>query len=46
MSKYLITGVQGFVGRYFVEYLLSHEPEAKIFGVDIAQTYAHCISFR
>lgn len=38
MSKYLITGVQGFVGRYFVEYLLSHEPEAKIFGVDIAQT--------
>ena len=21
MSKYLITGVMGFVGRYFVEYL-------------------------
>ncbi len=36
MSKYLITGVMGFVGRYFVEYLDKHEPDAKIYGVDIA----------
>ena len=34
--KYLITGVAGFVGRYFVEYLQNNEPEAEILGVDIA----------
>ena len=36
MSKYLITGVMGFVGRYFVEYLNQNEPDAQIHGVDIA----------
>lgn len=36
MSKYLITGVMGFVGRYFVEYLNREEPDAQIHGVDIA----------
>lgn len=36
MKKYLITGVMGFVGRYFVEYLLAHESYAEIIGVDIA----------
>ena len=36
MSKYLITGVMGFVGRYFVEYLNQEEPDAQIHGVDIA----------
>lgn len=36
MSKYLITGVMGFVGRYFIEYLNKHEPDASICGVDIA----------
>lgn len=36
MSKYLITGVMGFVGRYFVEYLNQHEPDANVCGVDMA----------
>ena len=36
MKKYLITGVMGFVGRYFVEYLWQNDPDAKIYGVDIA----------
>lgn len=36
MSKYLVTGVMGFVGRYFVEYLNKREPDAKIYGVDVA----------
>ena len=36
MSKYLITGVMGFVGRYFVEHLNKVEPDAQIYGVDIA----------
>ena len=34
--KYIITGVAGFVGRYFVKYLQTHEPNAEIFGIDIA----------
>ena len=37
MKKYLITGVCGFVGRYFVECLRSHEPEAEIVGIDIVE---------
>lgn len=37
MNKYLITGVNGFVGRYFVEYLQQVEPDAAVFGVDIAE---------
>jgi len=35
MKKYFITGVCGFVGRYFVECLRSHEPDADIVGIDI-----------
>lgn len=38
MKKYLITGVMGFVGRYFVEYLNQNEQDAEIFGIDIAKT--------
>lgn len=38
MSKYLITGVSGFVGRYLVEYLNAHEPDAEIMGLDIADS--------
>ncbi|MBR2137401.1 MAG: GDP-mannose 4,6-dehydratase [Alphaproteobacteria bacterium] len=34
--KYLITGVDGFVGQYFVEYVQKYEPNAEILGVDIA----------
>lgn len=36
MSKYLITGVMGFVGRYFVEYLNQYDSNANICGVDMA----------
>ncbi|MBO7042541.1 MAG: GDP-mannose 4,6-dehydratase [Alphaproteobacteria bacterium] len=36
-SKYLITGINGFVGRYFVEYLDEKESDAKIYGIDIAK---------
>ena len=46
MSKYLITGVAGFVGRYFVECLQTHEPEADILGVDIASECALPIQYR
>jgi len=35
MKKYLITGVGGFVGRYFWEYLLEHEPEFTVLGLDM-----------
>lgn len=37
MKKYLITGIGGFVGRYFWEYLLEHEPEAQVLGLDMMQ---------
>lgn len=37
MSKYLITGVMGFVGRYFVDYLAQNEPDAIVYGVDIPE---------
>lgn len=33
--KYLITGICGFVGGYFVKHLLSKESDAEIYGVDI-----------
>lgn len=35
MSKYLITGVAGFVGRYFVDYLQQNEQNATIIGIDV-----------
>lgn len=35
MNKYFITGVAGFVGRYFVDYLQQNEPSAIIMGCDI-----------
>ena len=38
MKKYLITGVCGFVGRYFIDCLRSHEPQARIVGLDIVET--------
>ena len=37
MKKFLITGVGGFVGRYFWEYLLEHEPDIQVFGLDMMQ---------
>lgn len=36
--RYLITGANGFVGRYFIEYLQEHEKDATIFGADISET--------
>lgn len=41
MKKYLITGANGFVGRYFREYLKEHESDAIIYGADISPS---CIS--
>lgn len=35
MKKYLITGVGGFVGRYFWEYLLDHEQDFCVMGLDM-----------
>lgn len=35
MSKYLITGVAGFVGRYYLEHLASVEPDCSVLGVDL-----------
>ena len=32
--KYLITGIAGFVGRHYINYLRSHKPSVKIFGID------------
>ena len=33
--KYLITGANGFVGKYFIEYLQKTEKDAQIIGADI-----------
>ena len=35
MTKYLITGVNGFVGQYFAAYLKEKEPHSQILGVDL-----------
>ena len=35
MSKYLITGFSGFVGRYFAEYLEQNENNCFVKGLDI-----------
>ena len=34
MSKYLITGVSGFVGKYFIKYLHENESSCEVFGID------------
>ena len=44
--KYFITGVSGFVGRYFVEYLQKKENDADIFGADIAPSCNLPIKYR
>ncbi|REK09980.1 MAG: NAD-dependent epimerase/dehydratase family protein [Planctomycetota bacterium] len=33
MTTYLITGAQGFLGRYLVAHLLEHEPDCRIVGL-------------
>lgn len=35
MKRYIITGVKGFVGKYFVDCLRAHEKDCEILGVDI-----------
>jgi len=35
MSKYLVTGIGGFVGRYFWEYIKQNEPDSIVIGYDI-----------
>jgi len=44
--KYLITGANGFVGRYFIEYLQEKEADAKIYGVDITETCLSNIKYK
>ena len=38
MNKYLITGVNGFVGKYFVDYVYNLEPQSDIIGVGLEDT--------
>ena len=38
MDKYLITGSNGFVAQYFIEYLQSINNTAEIIGIDIGET--------
>src|SRR4030042_301629 len=51
--KYLITGISGFVGGHFLEYIFRQHPEAEVIGVDAApaefdflkETFQRRISF-
>ena len=38
MKKYLVTGINGFVGKYFVDYVHGVEPDSDIMGVDLGET--------
>lgn len=44
--KYLITGANGFVGRYFIEYLQKNESNADIYGIDITENCLSEIKYR
>ncbi len=44
--KYLITGANGFVGRYFIEYLQKNDKNADIFGVDITESCLSKIKYK
>lgn len=46
MTKFLITGVAGFVGRYMVEYLQENTTDSQILGVDIAEQFAANIAYQ
>lgn len=37
MKKYLVTGINGFVGKYFVSHVFSHEPDADILGLGLEE---------
>ena len=36
MKKYLVTGINGFVGKYFVDYVRNTESDSDVMGVDLA----------
>lgn len=38
MKKFLITGIDGFVGHYFVEYLQNNKIEASVYGVGLKES--------
>jgi len=38
MTRFLITGVNGFVAQYFLEYLEKHNNAAEVLGLDIGPT--------
>ncbi len=38
-SKFLITGIAGFVGHYFIEYLKENNIDAQILGIDILDEF-------
>lgn len=44
--KYLVTGANGFVGRYFIEYLLEIEKNAEVYGVDVTQNCLTPIKYK
>jgi nucleoside-diphosphate-sugar epimerase len=48
-NRYLITGAQGFVGRYLVAFLLSSNPEIEIFGTGrssrLLETFTHSVQW-
>lgn len=47
MKKYIITGVNGFVGQYFIEHLNLVEPDADVFGLGIeGQTNINKIKYK
>lgn len=37
MKKFLITGVSGFVGQHFIDYLENNRIKAQVLGVDLAE---------
>jgi len=37
MKKYLVTGINGFVGKYFVNYVFSVEPDADVCGLGLEE---------
>jgi len=37
MAKFLITGISGFVGQHFIDYLEDNKIEAQIMGVDLEE---------
>jgi nucleoside-diphosphate-sugar epimerase len=49
MRRYLVTGAQGFVGRYFVSHILGRQPNAEIHGIgrspEISDAFTHRVTW-